>query len=128
MKENRNVIRTLYDPRISRIEKILVKFCPKFLNLYASIYGIFRIDTEFHFYCAFSDWLEFTFGLSFINLYKGYFRNNVTVLGDQWFCDKSTKASVDISLTVGEGASKIVKNASRHLCVTTHQETETGGE
>jgi hypothetical protein len=28
-----------YDPRISRIEKILGKFCPKFLDLYASIYG-----------------------------------------------------------------------------------------
>ncbi len=26
------------DPSISRIEKILAKFCPKFLDLYASIY------------------------------------------------------------------------------------------
>ncbi len=28
-----------HDPGISRIVKILVKFCPKFLDLYASIYG-----------------------------------------------------------------------------------------
>ncbi len=28
-----------HDPGISQIEKILVKFCPKFLDLYASIYG-----------------------------------------------------------------------------------------
>jgi hypothetical protein len=27
------------DPCISRIDKILAKFCPKFLDLYASIYG-----------------------------------------------------------------------------------------
>jgi hypothetical protein len=27
------------DPRISRIYKILAIFCPKFLDLYASIYG-----------------------------------------------------------------------------------------
>ncbi len=27
------------DPRISRIYKILAKICPKFLDLYASIYG-----------------------------------------------------------------------------------------
>jgi hypothetical protein len=27
------------DPRISRIGNILAKFCPKFLGLYASIYG-----------------------------------------------------------------------------------------
>jgi hypothetical protein len=32
-------IRVLYDPCISRIEKNLVNFCPKFLDLYASIYG-----------------------------------------------------------------------------------------
>jgi hypothetical protein len=32
-------VTTFYDPRISQIEKILVKFCPKFLDLYASIYG-----------------------------------------------------------------------------------------
>ena len=31
----------IYDPRISRTEKILVEFCPKFLDLYASIYGSF---------------------------------------------------------------------------------------
>ncbi len=29
------------DPRISRIEKILVKNCPKFLDFYASIYGMY---------------------------------------------------------------------------------------
>ncbi len=28
-----------YDPCISRIDKIFLKFCPKFLNLYASKYG-----------------------------------------------------------------------------------------
>jgi hypothetical protein len=28
-----------YDPRISQIEKFLLKFCPKFLDLYVSIYG-----------------------------------------------------------------------------------------
>ncbi len=28
-----------FDPGISRIDKILVKFCPKFPDLYASIYG-----------------------------------------------------------------------------------------
>ena len=28
------------DPPISRIEKIIYKICPKFLDLYASIYGI----------------------------------------------------------------------------------------
>ena len=28
------------DPRISQIDKILAKFRPKFLDLYASIYGI----------------------------------------------------------------------------------------
>jgi hypothetical protein len=39
MKENLNFIGPLYDPRISRIEKIFVKFCPKFLYLYASTYG-----------------------------------------------------------------------------------------
>jgi hypothetical protein len=31
-----------FDPCISRIDKILVKFCPKFLDLYASIYGKFK--------------------------------------------------------------------------------------
>ncbi len=30
-----------YDPRISRIEKILVKICPIFLDIYTSTYGIF---------------------------------------------------------------------------------------
>ncbi len=39
MKENLIFTRTLYDPRISQIEKKLVKFCPKFLDLYSSIYG-----------------------------------------------------------------------------------------
>ncbi len=39
MKENLIFVRPLYDPRISRIEKKLVKFCQKFLDLYASIYG-----------------------------------------------------------------------------------------
>jgi hypothetical protein len=39
MKKNLILIKALYDPRISRIEKILAKFCPKFLDLYASIYG-----------------------------------------------------------------------------------------
>jgi hypothetical protein len=29
---------TFYDPGISQIEKILFKICPKFLDLYASIY------------------------------------------------------------------------------------------
>ncbi len=29
-----------FDPGIGRIDKILVKFCPKFLDLYVSIYGI----------------------------------------------------------------------------------------
>ncbi len=27
------------DSRISRIDKIFAKYCPKFLDLYASIYG-----------------------------------------------------------------------------------------
>ncbi len=30
------------DPRISRIDKILAKFWPKFLDLYASIYGTYQ--------------------------------------------------------------------------------------
>ena len=29
----------MFDPRISRTDKILAKFGPKFLDLYASIYG-----------------------------------------------------------------------------------------
>jgi hypothetical protein len=36
-----------YDPRIRRIKKIFAKFCPKFLDLYASIYGSF-FYTEKH--------------------------------------------------------------------------------
>ncbi len=39
MKKNLILIKALYDPHISRIEKILAKFCPKFFDLYASIYG-----------------------------------------------------------------------------------------
>ncbi len=34
-------VTTFYDPRISQIEKILVKFCRKFLDLYASIQGLY---------------------------------------------------------------------------------------
>ncbi len=34
-------MRPIYDLRISQIEKILVKFCPKFLDLYESIYGTY---------------------------------------------------------------------------------------
>ncbi len=40
VKENLIFIKALYDPRISRTEKILVKFCPNFLDLNARIYGI----------------------------------------------------------------------------------------
>ncbi len=32
-------VEQIYDPRISRIEQIFAKFSPKFLDLYASIYG-----------------------------------------------------------------------------------------
>ncbi len=35
------------DPCISRIDKILSKFCPKFLDLYARIYGNFFDQTYF---------------------------------------------------------------------------------
>jgi hypothetical protein len=41
ISKNTNFETTFYDPHISRIDKILPKFCPKFLNLYASIYGNF---------------------------------------------------------------------------------------
>ncbi len=34
-----NIDDMFYDLGISRIVKILVKFCPKFLGLYASIHG-----------------------------------------------------------------------------------------
>ncbi len=38
------------DPRISWIDKILSKICPKFLDLRASIYGTFslRCDIDFN--------------------------------------------------------------------------------
>ncbi len=35
------------DPRISRIDKILAKFCPKFFDLYASIYGSLKFKKIF---------------------------------------------------------------------------------
>ncbi len=35
-------IKVIYDPRITRIEKISAKNCPKFLDLYASIYGMLK--------------------------------------------------------------------------------------
>ena len=31
-----------FDPRISRIQKIIIKFVPKFLDFYASIYGCWK--------------------------------------------------------------------------------------
>jgi hypothetical protein len=39
MKENLIFIKPIYDPRKSRIEKILDKVSPKFHDLNASIYG-----------------------------------------------------------------------------------------
>ena len=38
-------IATNHDPRISRIANLDVLFCPKFLDLYASIYGMFKPST-----------------------------------------------------------------------------------
>ena len=40
-QKNVDLVNIFYDPRISRIEKIMSKICPKFLDLYGSIYGKF---------------------------------------------------------------------------------------
>jgi len=39
MKKNGTFGKLVRDPHISRIRKVLATFCPKFLDLYASIYG-----------------------------------------------------------------------------------------
>jgi hypothetical protein len=41
MQEKLYLGNKFYDPRISRINKIMYKICPKFLDLYTSIYGTF---------------------------------------------------------------------------------------
>jgi hypothetical protein len=41
MSKSRKFETQLYDPRISWIEKNIAKNCPKFIDLYASIYGSF---------------------------------------------------------------------------------------
>ncbi len=41
------ILGDFFDPRISRIDKILAKFCPKFLDLYASIYGTWMPQLNF---------------------------------------------------------------------------------
>ena len=41
--QNMNLRSYFFDPRISPIDKILTKFCPEFLDLYASIYGKYFI-------------------------------------------------------------------------------------
>ncbi len=45
MQEKLYLGNKFYDPRVSRIHKIMSKICPKFLDLYASIYGIFILKT-----------------------------------------------------------------------------------
>ncbi len=39
-------MRCFYDPCISRIKEIFRKICPKFLDLYASIYGTLIYNVE----------------------------------------------------------------------------------
>ncbi len=62
-----------YDPRISRIDKILVEICPKFLDLYASIHGNFRsywnsqeILDQFDLYRGHTKWLYIWAILSYL--------------------------------------------------------------
>ncbi len=53
-----------YDPRISRMDKTRLQFCPKYLDLYASIYGIW-FSICFYWFVLIFYWLSlFTVFLS----------------------------------------------------------------